>query len=149
MIRAAIVGLGRWGRSLVASVQGKSAELYFVRGHTRTRATAEDFCRAQGVPLADSYEELLADPDIDAVVLSHLHGDHCLDMCAYAVARTYGPDGPLPQLPVYGPAGTADSTPLRRVARWDTLRNSSTVGLPGMSRLSHRGPRVRRRPSMT
>lgn len=46
--------------------------------------------------------------DIDAVLLSHLHGDHCLDMCAYAVARTYGPDGPLPQVPVYGPAGTAD-----------------------------------------
>jgi ribonuclease BN (tRNA processing enzyme) len=46
--------------------------------------------------------------DIDAVVLSHLHGDHCLDMCAYAVARTYGPDGPLPPIPVYGPAGTAD-----------------------------------------
>jgi ribonuclease BN (tRNA processing enzyme) len=46
--------------------------------------------------------------DIDAVVLSHLHGDHCLDMCAYAVARTYGPAGPLPPIPVYGPAGTAD-----------------------------------------
>ena len=51
MIRAAIVGLGRWGRSLVASVQGKSAELSFVRGHTRTRASAEDFCGAHGVPL--------------------------------------------------------------------------------------------------
>src|SRR5260221_16069 len=86
MIRAAIVGLGRWGRSLVASVQGKSAELSFVRGHTRTRATAEDFCRAQGVPLVDSYEELLADPDIDAVVLATPHSLHESQIVAAAAA---------------------------------------------------------------
>jgi ribonuclease BN (tRNA processing enzyme) len=45
--------------------------------------------------------------DIDAVCLSHLHADHCLDLCAYWVARTFHPDGPPPPIPVYGPAGTA------------------------------------------
>jgi len=45
--------------------------------------------------------------DLDAVFISHLHGDHCLDLCAYAVARRYAPDGSYGQLPVYGPAGTA------------------------------------------
>jgi ribonuclease BN (tRNA processing enzyme) len=45
---------------------------------------------------------------IDAVGLSHLHADHCLDMCSYYVARKYHPDGPKPKLPVYGPFGTAD-----------------------------------------
>jgi ribonuclease BN (tRNA processing enzyme) len=45
--------------------------------------------------------------DIDAVCLSHLHADHCLDLCSYWVARTYHPDGPLPPIPVYGPEGTA------------------------------------------
>ena len=45
--------------------------------------------------------------DIDAVCLSHLHADHCLDLCAYWVARTYAPGGPKPRIPVYGPAGTA------------------------------------------
>jgi ribonuclease BN (tRNA processing enzyme) len=44
---------------------------------------------------------------IDAVCLSHLHGDHCLDMCGYAVARTYHPDGPRPRIPVYGPSQAA------------------------------------------
>ncbi len=44
---------------------------------------------------------------IDAVCLSHLHADHCLDLCSYMVARTYHPDGPRPRVPVYGPAGTA------------------------------------------
>lgn len=46
--------------------------------------------------------------DIDAVLLSHLHADHCLDMCSYYVARTYRPEGPAPRIPVYGPPGTCD-----------------------------------------
>ena len=50
-----------------------------------------------------------ADPEqIDAVLISHLHADHCVDMCAYQVFRTYFPAGALPPIPVYGPAGTAD-----------------------------------------
>jgi ribonuclease BN (tRNA processing enzyme) len=44
---------------------------------------------------------------IDAVLLSHLHADHCLDMCGYQVFRTYHPSGPLAPIPVYGPAGAA------------------------------------------
>jgi ribonuclease BN (tRNA processing enzyme) len=43
--------------------------------------------------------------DVDAVALSHLHADHCVDLYSYAIARTYSPDGPLPPIPVYGPAG--------------------------------------------
>jgi ribonuclease BN (tRNA processing enzyme) len=46
--------------------------------------------------------------DVDAICLSHLHADHCLDMCSYTVARLYGADGPRPPIPVYGPAGTAE-----------------------------------------
>jgi ribonuclease BN (tRNA processing enzyme) len=44
---------------------------------------------------------------IDAVCLSHLHADHCLDLCGFFVAQTYAPDGPGPRIPVCGPAGTA------------------------------------------
>lgn len=44
--------------------------------------------------------------EVDAVVLSHLHGDHCLDLCAMVVHRRYHPQGPQPRLPVYGPRGT-------------------------------------------
>jgi ribonuclease BN (tRNA processing enzyme) len=46
--------------------------------------------------------------DIDAVCLSHQHADHCIDMSGYAVARTHHPDGPMPRIPVYGPARTAE-----------------------------------------
>lgn len=45
---------------------------------------------------------------IDAVLLSHLHADHCLDLCGYYVMRKYHPTGPQPQIPVWGPAGTAE-----------------------------------------
>src|SRR5262249_9171895 len=45
--------------------------------------------------------------EIDAVVLSHLHADHCLDMCEYVVVRRYHPSGVrMPRLPVFGPRGT-------------------------------------------
>ena len=46
--------------------------------------------------------------DIDAICLSHLHPDHCLDLCSYAVARYHHPAGPRPVIPVYGPPGTAE-----------------------------------------
>jgi len=46
--------------------------------------------------------------DVDAICLSHLHADHCLDMCGYSVFQNYHPDGPQPRIPVYGPPGTAE-----------------------------------------
>ncbi len=46
--------------------------------------------------------------DVDAVCLTHLHADHCLDLCGYWVARRYNPRGPQPRIPVYGPNGTAE-----------------------------------------
>jgi ribonuclease BN (tRNA processing enzyme) len=57
---------------------------------------------------------------IDAVCLSHLHGDHCLDMTVFYVARTFGPYGTVPRIPVYGPEGTAD-----RMARAQPLAGES------------------------
>jgi ribonuclease BN (tRNA processing enzyme) len=45
---------------------------------------------------------------IDAVAISHLHPDHCLDLCGYYVMRKYHPSGPQPRLAVYGPGGTGE-----------------------------------------
>lgn len=47
--------------------------------------------------------------DLQAVILSHLHADHCVDLCGYYVARKYRPGSePLPLLPVWGPSGTRE-----------------------------------------
>jgi len=76
VIRAGIVGLGRWGRALVDAVAGKSDDIRFVRATTRTRAGAEEFCRERRIAVADSYDEILRAPDIDAVVLATPHSQH-------------------------------------------------------------------------
>jgi len=44
--------------------------------------------------------------DISAVALSHLHADHCLDLTAMYVHRTYHRDAPHRRVDVYGPPGT-------------------------------------------
>jgi ribonuclease BN (tRNA processing enzyme) len=44
--------------------------------------------------------------EIDGVAISHLHPDHCVDICGLYVTRKYRPGGPVDgRLPVYGPAG--------------------------------------------
>jgi ribonuclease BN (tRNA processing enzyme) len=47
--------------------------------------------------------------DLDAVMVSHLHPDHCVDLLGLYVSRKYQPSGPLDDpLPVYGPRNTAE-----------------------------------------
>lgn len=85
-VRAAIVGLGRWGRSLVDAVHGKTDTIRFTAAYTRTRAGAEEFCRERGIPLLDRFEDVLASPDIDAVVLATPHSRHAAQVKAAADA---------------------------------------------------------------
>jgi ribonuclease BN (tRNA processing enzyme) len=42
--------------------------------------------------------------DIDAVAISHMHGDHYLDLITYTYARRYHPEGSPGTLPVHGPS---------------------------------------------
>jgi ribonuclease BN (tRNA processing enzyme) len=47
--------------------------------------------------------------DIDAVFISHLHPDHCVDLCGLYVTRRYRPSGPVPgRLPVFASAGAEE-----------------------------------------
>jgi ribonuclease BN (tRNA processing enzyme) len=65
--------------------------------------------------------------DIDAVAISHLHPDHCIDMCGYFVARYYRPDGGrCPPIPVYGPEGT-ESRLIAAYADTPSTRSMSEV----------------------
>jgi predicted dehydrogenase len=76
MLRAAIVGLGSWGRVLVSSVQGERDGIAFTAGYTRTPQKAEGFCRDCGIRLAPNFEELLEDRAIDALVLATPNSQH-------------------------------------------------------------------------
>ena len=86
MIRAGLVGMGLWGRHLVASVQGKSELIRFVAGATRSPASATEFATTHGIRMLPSYEALLADPEIDAVVLATPHTTHTEQIVAAARA---------------------------------------------------------------
>ena len=85
MIRAAIVGIGTWGRNLVEAAQDSQA-IKFVAGATRTPAKADAFCKQHGIRLMDSYEDLLGSSEIDAVVLATPHSMHCEQIVAAAKA---------------------------------------------------------------
>ena len=45
---------------------------------------------------------------LDAVLLTHLHPDHCLDLTGLHVLRRHGPAPATAELPVWGPAGVAE-----------------------------------------
>ena len=86
MIRAAIAGMGLWGQNLVGSVQGRSDVLRFVAGTTRTPAKSAEFARKHGIRMLERYDEVLADPSIDAVVLATPHSMHTEQIVAAAKA---------------------------------------------------------------
>ena len=46
--------------------------------------------------------------ELDAIFLSHLHVDHCADLCGLYVMQKYNPAGSRGSLPVYGPTRSPD-----------------------------------------
>ena len=87
MINAAIVGMGWWGQTLVESVYGSSGKIRFVTGVAR-RSTEqlEAFTARHGLQLEHDYSAVLADPNIDAVVLATPHSVHADQVVAAAEA---------------------------------------------------------------
>jgi predicted dehydrogenase len=85
MLNVAIHGLGNWGRKLVDSVAG-SSKIRFVCGITRTPDKHQDYAAKTGLKLVTSYEAVLADKAIDAVVLATPHSHHEAQVIAAAKA---------------------------------------------------------------
>ena len=86
MIHAAIVGLGRWGQTLVDSLGEGSEAIRFTRAVTRTPSKVEDYAAAKGMALGSDYDAVLSDPGVDAVVLATPHSLHCSQIIAAAAA---------------------------------------------------------------
>ena len=86
MIKAAIVGMGWWGRTLVEAV-ADSDQIRVVAGATRTVSPeVKAFAETQKLQLVESYDALLADTNIDAVVLATPHSLHAAQTIAAATA---------------------------------------------------------------
>lgn len=76
MLNAAIIGLGWWGKNLVAAVQDKSERIRFVHGVSKEPDTVRELASKHGFRLSTSLEEALADPQVQAIVLATPHSLH-------------------------------------------------------------------------
>jgi predicted dehydrogenase len=87
-IRAAIVGLGRWGRNLVEASTGHE-RLKIVRAVEPAMENARDFCAKYDLSLTDDLGAVLADASIGAVLLATPHSLHPAQVMACAAARKH------------------------------------------------------------
>lgn len=85
MLKAAVVGLGWWGRQIVECLD-RGDRIEVVQGVDVDLDAARDFARAKGLALTDSYEEVLASADVDAVILVTPHALHEEQVLAAAAA---------------------------------------------------------------
>lgn len=76
MLRAASVGLGWWSDELARAVQGKSDRIGIVSCTSRSPEKRAAFAETFGTGQHESYEALLGDPGIDAVILTTPHSRH-------------------------------------------------------------------------
>jgi len=86
MINTAIVGLGWWGQTLVKAARDFGAPLKFTRAVTLEPDTVGDFAREYRLRIGTSFDEVLADPDIKAVILATPHTRHRAQVEAAAAA---------------------------------------------------------------
>jgi len=86
MIDAAIIGLGRWGKSIVTSAQGKSPRLRFIRGVSKEPDEVRDFAKTHDFELSTDFAEAVADPRVRAVFLATPHSLHVEQIVAAAAA---------------------------------------------------------------
>jgi len=93
MINAAIVGLGRWGRRLVDSVQKDvlplGSKVRFSRAVVSTVSTAREYAASQRLTLTTSIDDALADKSVDAIVLATPHAEHPSQIIAVADANKH------------------------------------------------------------
>ena len=106
MLNAAIYGVGKWGQTLVRSVQGKSDKIRFSTGVARSLDKYRDFARQTDLTLSDDYDAVLRNPDIDAVVIATANSLHPAHACQAARAGKH--------VLVEKPFGCVNVTPSRQ-----------------------------------
>lgn len=85
MLNVAVVGLGWWGKQIVSCLEG-SEKIAVTRAVDVNLDAARDFAAVRGISLGDSYEDVLADDAVDAVILVTPHALHEKQVRAAAAA---------------------------------------------------------------
>ena len=86
MLRAAIVGLGWWGKTLVEAADGSPHIRMTVAVSRHPTPDIEQFATTHGLRLVNSYEDAIAAADVDAVVLATPPTTHVTQVVAAARA---------------------------------------------------------------
>ena len=85
MLNAAMIGLGWWGKELVRAQRDEPADAFHPRRDARARHGAR-LRQGDEYSIGTSYEDVLADKSIDAVVLATPHTKHRQQVEAAAAA---------------------------------------------------------------
>jgi len=88
MVNVAVIGMGWWGKTLVAAIK-KSEKLKVVMGMKRHPETEAEFARAEGFELVSDYGAVLKNKAVQAVVLCTPHTTHTQQIIAAARARKH------------------------------------------------------------
>jgi len=86
MLRTAVIGLGWWGQMHIRSTHGHSDKVAITTVVDLDRDLAEKTAAEHGLNVADSFDAVLADPEIDAVILVTPHSLHTDQIVAGAAA---------------------------------------------------------------
>jgi len=84
MIDAAVIGLGRWGKSIVEASRG--TRLRVIRGVSKEPELVRDFAAKHGFELGTEFAEAVADPRVQAVLLATPHSLHVDQISKVAAA---------------------------------------------------------------
>ncbi len=86
MLNTAIIGLGWWGKTHVNAIHGKSDKVKIRRVVDMAPDKVRDFVSERNLELSTRFEDALADPGVDAVVLVTPHSQHTDQIVAAAAA---------------------------------------------------------------
>ena len=86
MLNAAMIGLGRWGQTILNSVQGKSERIRIVHGVSKELDVAAPLAERYVFRLSADLDDALADPAVNAVLLATPHSLHVEQVCKVAAA---------------------------------------------------------------
>jgi predicted dehydrogenase len=89
MLNTAIVGLGWWGKTLVKAARDFGSPIRFVRGVTLEPDTVRDFAAEHKIAIGTSFEDVLADAKVQAVILATPHSKHRAQVEAAAAAKKH------------------------------------------------------------
>ena len=85
MLNVAVIGMGWWGKTLATAIR-KSAKLKVVKAMKRSPQSEAEFARAEGLEIVGDYNDVLRDPNVQAVLLCTPHSLHAEQILAAAQA---------------------------------------------------------------